>query len=90
MCQYSAVDGFANDWHLVHGSRAIGGGIDYSSNGSFARRTYLARRPRSIDEQIEKLQQINNSSAVKTQFRYTTCMRVAKQVFRLLGMAIKN
>ena len=26
MCQYSAVDGFASDWHLVHlGSRAIGG-----------------------------------------------------------------
>ncbi|NBL64988.1 oxidoreductase [Flavobacterium sp. NST-5] len=26
MCQYSAKDGFANDWHLVHlGSRAIGG-----------------------------------------------------------------
>ena len=26
MCQYSSVDGFANDWHLVHlGSRAIGG-----------------------------------------------------------------
>lgn len=26
MCQYSAVDGFANDWHLVHlGARAIGG-----------------------------------------------------------------
>ena len=26
MCQYSAQDGFANDWHLVHlGSRAIGG-----------------------------------------------------------------
>lgn len=26
MCQYSAVNGFANDWHLVHyGSRAIGG-----------------------------------------------------------------
>jgi len=26
MCQYSAHDGFANDWHLVHlGSRAIGG-----------------------------------------------------------------
>jgi 2,4-dienoyl-CoA reductase-like NADH-dependent reductase (Old Yellow Enzyme family) len=26
MCQYSAIDGFANDWHLVHlGSRAIGG-----------------------------------------------------------------
>jgi 2,4-dienoyl-CoA reductase-like NADH-dependent reductase (Old Yellow Enzyme family) len=26
MCQYSAVDGFLNDWHLVHlGSRAAGG-----------------------------------------------------------------
>lgn len=26
MCQYSAIDGFANDWHLVHlGSRATGG-----------------------------------------------------------------
>ena len=26
MCEYSSVDGFANNWHLVHlGSRAIGG-----------------------------------------------------------------
>lgn len=26
MCQYSATDGFANDWHLVHlGTRAVGG-----------------------------------------------------------------
>ena len=26
MCQYSSVEGFANDWHLVHlGSRAVGG-----------------------------------------------------------------
>jgi anthraniloyl-CoA monooxygenase len=26
MCQYSAVDGMPNDWHLVHlGSRAMGG-----------------------------------------------------------------
>ncbi len=26
MCQYSAIDGFANDWHLVHlGARAVGG-----------------------------------------------------------------
>jgi len=26
MCQYISVDGFANDWHLVHlGSRAVGG-----------------------------------------------------------------
>lgn len=26
MCQYSSIDGFAQDWHLIHlGSRAIGG-----------------------------------------------------------------
>src|SRR4051812_46153299 len=26
MCEYSSMDGFANDWHLVHlGSRAVGG-----------------------------------------------------------------
>jgi len=26
MCQYSSVDGLANDWHLVHlGTRAVGG-----------------------------------------------------------------
>jgi 2,4-dienoyl-CoA reductase-like NADH-dependent reductase (Old Yellow Enzyme family) len=26
MCEYSAIDGFASDWHLVHlGSRAVGG-----------------------------------------------------------------
>lgn len=26
MCQYSSVDGFANDWHFLHlGSRAVGG-----------------------------------------------------------------
>jgi 2,4-dienoyl-CoA reductase-like NADH-dependent reductase (Old Yellow Enzyme family) len=26
MCQYSATDGFTNDWHMVHlGSRAVGG-----------------------------------------------------------------
>src|SRR3954462_2963233 len=26
MCQYSSVDGYANEWHLVHlGSRAVGG-----------------------------------------------------------------
>src|SRR3954447_17500897 len=26
MCQYSSIDGFADEWHLVHlGSRAVGG-----------------------------------------------------------------
>ncbi len=28
MCTYSAIDGFASDWHLVHlGSRAVGGAV---------------------------------------------------------------
>lgn len=26
MCQYSSIDGYANEWHFVHlGSRAVGG-----------------------------------------------------------------
>src|ERR1700693_5048995 len=26
MCEYSSIDGYANDWHFVHlGSRAVGG-----------------------------------------------------------------
>ena len=26
MCEYSSLDGYANDWHFVHlGSRAVGG-----------------------------------------------------------------
>src|SRR5271170_6440474 len=26
MCEYSSIDGYANDWHIVHlGSRAVGG-----------------------------------------------------------------
>src|SRR5467141_4124516 len=41
MCEYSSVDGFSNDWHLVHlGSRAVGGAAlvmtemtDVSRNG---------------------------------------------------------
>lgn len=62
MCQYTAEDGFANDWHLVHlGSRAIGraaliiqeatavspeGRISYGDLGLWK------------DEQIDKLKQI--------------------------------
>ena len=35
MCQYSSVDGFANDWHLVHlGTRAVGGAALVSSEAT--------------------------------------------------------
>jgi 2,4-dienoyl-CoA reductase (NADPH2) len=35
MCQYCAVDGLADDWHLVHlGSRAVGGAGLVSAEGT--------------------------------------------------------
>jgi anthraniloyl-CoA monooxygenase len=39
MCQYSAIDGLPNDWHLVHiGSRAIGGaGLVYTEMTDISR-----------------------------------------------------
>jgi 2,4-dienoyl-CoA reductase-like NADH-dependent reductase (Old Yellow Enzyme family) len=62
MCQYSAVDGFANDWHLVHlGSRAIGGvGLLFKKLQQFRQKAAFRQDLRIWkDEQIEKLQQIN-------------------------------
>lgn len=62
MCQYSAVDGFANDWHLVHlGSRAVGGAaivIQEATAVSPDGRITPADLGLYHDEQIEKLQQI--------------------------------
>lgn len=62
MCQYSAVDGFANDWHLVHlGSRAVGGAalvIQEATAVSPEGRITPADLGLYHDEQIEKLQQI--------------------------------
>ena len=63
MCQYSAVDGFANDWHLVHlGSRAIGGAaliIQEATSVSPEGRISPEDLGLWKDEQIEKMQQIN-------------------------------
>lgn len=62
MCQYSAVDGFANDWHLVHlGSRAVGGAaliIQEATAVSPEGRITPADLGLYHDSQIEKLQQI--------------------------------
>lgn len=62
MCQYSSVDGFANDWHLVHlGSRAVGGAaliIQEATAVSPEGRITYADMGLWKDEQIEKLQQI--------------------------------
>lgn len=63
MCQYSALDGFANDWHLVHlGSRAIGGvGLIIQEASAVSPEGRISPEDLGIwkDEHIEKLQQIN-------------------------------
>ena len=63
MCQYSAIDGFANDWHLVHlGCRAIGGaGLIIQEATSVSPEGRISPEDLGLwrDEQIEKLQQIN-------------------------------
>jgi 2,4-dienoyl-CoA reductase-like NADH-dependent reductase (Old Yellow Enzyme family) len=63
MCQYSAKDGFANDWHLVHlGSRASGGAaliIQEATAVSPEGRISLGDLGLWKDEQIEKMQAIN-------------------------------
>lgn len=63
MCQYSAVDGFANDWHLVHlGSRASGGAsliIQEATAVSPEARISPADLGIWKDEHIQKLKTIN-------------------------------
>ncbi|WP_397449519.1 NADH:flavin oxidoreductase/NADH oxidase [Pseudomonas sp. NA-150] len=62
MCQYSAVDGLANDWHLVHlGSRAVGGaGLIFTEATSVTKDGRITPEDLGLwsDEQIEPLQRI--------------------------------
>jgi 2,4-dienoyl-CoA reductase-like NADH-dependent reductase (Old Yellow Enzyme family) len=62
MCEYSSLDGFANDWHLVHlGSRAVGGAaliIAEATAVSPEGRITFADLGIWKDEHIEKLKQI--------------------------------
>lgn len=63
MCQYSAIDGFANDWHLIHlGSRATGGAaliIQEATAVSPEGRISPGDLGLWKDEHIEKMQTIN-------------------------------
>ncbi|BFM43092.1 NADH:flavin oxidoreductase/NADH oxidase [Flavobacterium sp. CFS9] len=63
MCQYSAVDGFANDWHLVHlGSRASGGvGLIIQEATAVSPEARISPSDLGLwkDEHIEKLKTIN-------------------------------
>lgn len=69
MCQYSAKDGFANDWHLVHlGSRAVGGaGIVIMEATAVSPEGRISPSDLGIwkDEHIEFLQRI--TSFIETQ-----------------------
>ena len=64
MCQYSAKDGFANDWHLVHlGSRANGGAsLIIQEATSVSPEARISPEDLGIwsDEHIEKLKNITN------------------------------
>jgi len=62
MCEYSSVDGFANDWHLVHlGSRAVGGaGLVFTEATAVEERGRISPQDLGIwkDEHIEYLSRI--------------------------------
>lgn len=62
MCQYSSVDGFASDWHLVHyGSRAVGGaGLIIQEASAVSPEGRITPGDLGIysDKHIEKLKQI--------------------------------
>ena len=64
MCQYSSIDGFANDWHLVHlGSRAIGGaGIVMTEATSVSLEGRISPSDLGIwkDDHIENLKKISS------------------------------
>lgn len=62
MCQYSAEDGFANDWHFVHyGSRAVGGcGVIMQEATAISPEGRITYRDLGIwkDEHIDQLSKI--------------------------------
>ncbi len=62
MCQYSSVDGFANDWHLVHlGTRAVGGaGLVFTEAAAVSPKGRITPDDLGIwkDEHVEYLKRI--------------------------------
>jgi 2,4-dienoyl-CoA reductase-like NADH-dependent reductase (Old Yellow Enzyme family) len=86
MCQYSAVDGFANDWHLVHFSRAAGGAGLIIQKLLVFPEGRISRRSRPLkEEHIEKLAQINQF-IVSQNSGIQLCMLVEKLAQHLHGM----
>ncbi len=64
MCQYSGIDGFANDWHLVHlGTRAVGGaGLVFTEAIAVAAEGRISPHDLGLwqDAHIEPLKRITN------------------------------
>jgi 2,4-dienoyl-CoA reductase-like NADH-dependent reductase (Old Yellow Enzyme family) len=64
MCQYSATDGFANDWHLVHlGSKAVGGaGLVFTEATAVSPEGRISPCDLGLwkDKQVEPLKRITN------------------------------
>ena len=64
MCEYSSIDGFANNWHLVHlGSRAVGGaGLIITEAAAVSPEGRISVADMGIwkDEQIDKLKEITD------------------------------
>lgn len=69
MCQYSSVDGLANDWHLVHlGSRAVGGaGLIFTEATAVTADGRITAQDLGLwnDEQIAPLQRITRFIAAQ-------------------------
>jgi 2,4-dienoyl-CoA reductase-like NADH-dependent reductase (Old Yellow Enzyme family) len=63
MCQYSSVDGFANDWHLVHlGARGVGGAaVVFTEAAAVEARGRISPQDLGIyrDDHVEMLARIN-------------------------------
>src|SRR5256712_8922458 len=62
MCEYSSVDGYANDWHFVHlGSRAVGGaGLVFTEASAVTPEGRISPQDLGIwkDEHVEPLARI--------------------------------
>src|ERR1700735_2136191 len=62
MCQYTSVDGYASDWHLVHlGSRAVGGaGLVFTEATAVEPKGRISAHDLGIwnDAHVEKLAQV--------------------------------
>jgi 2,4-dienoyl-CoA reductase-like NADH-dependent reductase (Old Yellow Enzyme family) len=93
MCQYSATDGFANDWHLVHlGSRASGGAsLIIQEATSVSPEGRISPEDLGLWKDEHNCKSLISLSAVKMRcLAFNWHMQVEKLAFLHLGTAIAN